>query len=114
MIGGAVSILSWWILALWVHPPNEKPKRQWQCTRHWCHDDKDPWFDKGGLLEDEINPQVAKKLAMADNVGPLGARLCDEMLFGKGVYSVYSRGRKPGEAAQEPDHSIPSQQYNVN
>jgi hypothetical protein len=39
-----------------VHPLNEKPKRQWQCARHWCHDDKDPWFDKGGLLEDEINP----------------------------------------------------------
>jgi len=56
MIGGAVSILPCWILARWVHPLNEKPKRQWQCARHWCHDDKDPWFDKGGLLEDEINP----------------------------------------------------------
>ena len=78
MIGGAVSILPCWILARWVHPLNEKPKRQWQCARHWCHDDKDPWFDKGGLLEDEVNPQVAKKLAMADNVGPLGdlARDC--------------------------------------
>ena len=25
-----------WILALWVHPPNEKPGLDWQCTRHWC------------------------------------------------------------------------------
>jgi hypothetical protein len=49
IIGGTVGALSWMILAIMVHPPNEKPGRDWQCTRHWCHGDDDPWYHKLAL-----------------------------------------------------------------
>lgn len=82
IIGGTIGAMSWLILGLWVHPPNETPGRAWQCTRHWCHGDDDPWYHEGGALEGKENPRVATtkaKQAMAD-VG-CGARLCDKLVF---------------------------------
>jgi hypothetical protein len=29
VVGGVISIASWWILALLVHPPNERPGLHW-------------------------------------------------------------------------------------
>ena len=87
IIGGLISISSWWILALFVHPPNEKPGRQWQCTRHWCHGDADPWYAAGGVFEGQVDPRVAKlEEDSKRGSGPLGARKCDELIFGPGIY----------------------------
>jgi hypothetical protein len=54
VVGGLISIVSWWILALFVHPPNERPDRYWQCTRHWCHGEEDPWYADGGVFEGQV------------------------------------------------------------
>jgi hypothetical protein len=68
-----------------VHPPNEKPGREWQCTRHWCHGDADPWYAGGGAREGQADPRIA---ASEDTKGrAAGAQLCDELLFGAGVYA---------------------------
>jgi hypothetical protein len=100
-IGGTISIVSWLILALCVHPPNEKPGRPWQCTRHWCHGaDHDPWYQKGGALEGKTNPYVAISEARAAERLKVGAgagygiRCCDQLLFGARIYEqgdVYER-----------------------
>lgn len=96
VVGGLISIASWWILALFVHPPNERPGRSWQCTRHWCHGVVDPWYAEGGVFEGKEDPRVAARLAARDNpnsggrAGP-GAICCDKCLFGPTIYEVAAR-----------------------
>eukprot|EP01047_Picozoa_sp_COSAG01_P052930 COSAG01_NODE_5617_length_4143_cov_2.188180_5_plen_203_part_00 len=111
-IGGAISIVSWLILALFVHPPNEKPGRPWQCTRHWCHGADDPWYHKGGALEGKTNPQVAISEAQAAERLKVGAgagygiRCCDQLLFGARIYEqgdVYERQPLLGGDADDDD-----------
>ena len=78
---------------MFVHPPNERPGRDWQCTRHWCHGGDDPWYLPGGVYGDRKNPLGGR--AAHDNGdaraggrgGGVGARLCDECLFGQGIYA---------------------------
>ena len=88
IVGGVVSIAAWWIMALLVHPPNEKPGREWQCTRHVCHGDDDPWYQEGGALAGQENPRKASR---SGGRAGKGAVLCDELLFGKGIYSAAAR-----------------------
>jgi hypothetical protein len=94
VVGGVISIISWWMLALCVHPPNEKPGRRWQCTRHWCHGEGDPWYEAGGVFESQENPRVAARLAREADPArsvqpPLGARLCDQVHSPHGLMHDY-------------------------
>eukprot|EP01047_Picozoa_sp_COSAG01_P050417 COSAG01_NODE_5099_length_4488_cov_2.306220_3_plen_328_part_00 len=118
VVGGVISIASWWILALLVHPPNERPGLHWQCTRHWCFAGSDPWYAPGGVFAGKPDPHGGGNRSRGR--GGAGARLCDELCFGKGIWDRASRD--PSVAGQptttasanvRSDHLLSTQQQDA-
>lgn len=109
IIGGVIAAVSWVILGLWVHPPNESPGRPWQCTRHWCHGDDDPWYHKDGPFENELNPRLARaKAGKYQAETGCGAQLCDKLAFGsKALFERDQQQRASSGANGEEDETHP-------
>ena len=80
-----------------MHPPNEKPGLYWQYTRHWCHGAHDPWYEAGGVHGGLDNPHAEGAQQHRGRwQGGAGAKLCDQMLFGAGVYKSAGAAEKEG------------------
>ena len=87
IVGGVISVVAWLMLGFFVHPPNELPGRSWQCTRHWCYGVDDPWYEKGGPREGEVNPRIEEAAKFQSTAG-CAAQMCDRVAFGETIYEV--------------------------
>eukprot|EP01049_Picozoa_sp_SAG25_P009714 SAG25_NODE_989_length_4394_cov_2.452386_3_plen_315_part_00 len=85
-LGGVVGLVGYAILALLVHPQEEPLDRSCQCTRHWFHRERDARFRARTSVETTTTTTTAAAAAAAVlPMAPIGARLCDRLLFGEVV-----------------------------
>ena len=92
LIGGTISFCAFLLFAVMVHPLDEPLGLRIQCTRHWFHTKYDADRRALGDTEarhkycDERDELLSKARSSSatrkPNSLPLGAALCDSMLFG--------------------------------
>ena len=86
LIGGAIGLVAYAILALLVHPQEEPTPRSCQCTRHWYQKEHDERRRQREQLEKPLAQRklVVRSSAARDEVNsmPIGALCCDRLLFG--------------------------------
>ena len=112
LIGGTFSFCAFLLFAVMVHPLDEPLGLRIQCTRHWFHTKYDADRRALGDTEarhkycDERDELLSKARSNSSatrkpNSPPLGAALCDAMLFGEGPTGIMrdKRERDSGEGA---------------
>ena len=117
-IGGIFGFITNYIFIFHIHPRDELLDKDFQCTRHWYWSEYDRKRRQGlaGPEKYARRQESAKARVAAANAAereaqglpaediaarvPSGARCCDEMCFGRGIYdAVWLACRKPAMPA---------------
>lgn len=92
IVGGAVGIVAYVLLALLVHPQEEPLGKTCQCTRHWQRKELDERRRRRRLQESAQKEVLHQEGAQVRRTAGVGALLCDRLLFG--ASSRPSRNRR--------------------